>query len=385
MKKYNSFNNRFKFCIISFFTLVFVILNIVVIEYIELFLYLSIIIFIITIIVMNLIIKKVTDPIKTIAEGFKMISSGDMSFRINTNTNDKFAFLANNFNEMSGTLENMIKELEETQKNLEKQVKDRTSSLQEANKKLEEAMAEIKRTQLKTIQIEKQKSLTDIVAGFAHEINNPLGGIMGYVELIQLKDDTSPYIKEKLANIKKQTIRIKNIIDDVKQINPERDQTKFEIDLSNLLEKLLKIKTNKKENHLIHFEKQFADNNIIVFGNHFALWQIFEYIIDNSIEAINEKTTENGKIEIILKKSIDNTQSIVEIIDNGGGFKNIEKAFDPFFTTKKRTQKKGIGLSIAYNLIQEHNGNIFISNYEKGAKVTIYLPLINENRPISKT
>lgn len=385
MKKYISIKKKFRFYLTLLLILTLIILDFIFIKYTDLFLYLSVISFIITIIIMNLIIKKITNPINTIIEGFKMVSKGDMSYRINNKTNDEFTLLANNFNEMSKQIENMIKELEKTQKSLEEQVKDRTNSLQEANKKLEEAMKEIKKTQLKTIQIEKQKSLTDIVAGFAHEINNPLSGIMGYIELIQLKDETSSYIKEKLENIKKQTIRIKNIIDDVKQINPEKSHTKFEIDLSNLLEKLIKIKTNKKENQLIYFEKQFIDKSLIVFGNHFALWQVFEYIIDNSIEAINEKKIENGKIKIVLKKSIDNTQVIVETIDNGEGFKNVEKAFDPFFTTKKRTQNKGIGLSIAYNLIKEHKGNIFISNYEKGAKVTVYLPLINENKSISKT
>lgn len=385
MKKYISIKKKFRFYLTLLLILTLIILDFIFIKYTDLFLYLSVISFIITIIIMNLVIKKITNPINTIIEGFKMVSKGDMSYRINNKTNDEFTLLANNFNEMSKQIENMIKELEKTQKSLEEQVKDRTNSLQEANKKLEEAMKEIKKTQLKTIQIEKQKSLTDIVAGFAHEINNPLSGIMGYIELIQLKNETSPYIKEKLENIKKQTIRIKNIIDDVKQINPEKSHTKFEIDLSNLLEKLIKIKTNKKENQLIYFEKQFIDKSLIVFGNHFALWQVFEYIIDNSIEAINEKKIENGKIKIILKKSIDNTQVIVQTIDNGGGFKNVEKAFDPFFTTKKRTQNKGIGLSIAYNLIKEYKGNIFISNYEKGAKVTVYLPLINENKSISKT
>jgi len=385
MKKYISIKKKLRFYLTLLLILTLIILDFIFIKYTDLFLYLSVISFIITIIIMNLIIKKITNPINTIIEGFKMVSKGDMSYRINNKTNDEFTLLANNFNEMSEQIENMIKELEKTQKSLEEQVKDRTNSLQEANKKLEEAMKEIKKTQLKTIQIEKQKSLTDIVAGFAHEINNPLSGIMGYIELIQLKNETSSYIKEKLENIKKQTIRIKNIIDDVKQINPEKSHTKFEIDLSNLLEKLIKIKTNKKENQLIYFEKQFIDKSLIVFGNHFALWQVFEYIIDNSIEAINEKKIENGKIKIVLKKSIDNTQVIVETIDNGEGFKNVEKAFDPFFTTKKRTQNKGIGLSIAYNLIKEHKGNIFISNYEKGAKVTVYLPLINENKSISKT
>jgi C4-dicarboxylate-specific signal transduction histidine kinase len=67
---------------------------------------------------------------------------------------------------------------------------------------------------------------------------------------------------------------------------------------------------------------------------------------------------------------------IVEISDNGGGFKNLEKAFDPFYTTKSRTQKKGIGLTIAYNIIQEHAGNIVVSNNENhGATVAVYLKM----------
>ena len=66
----------------------------------------------------------------------------------------------------------------------------------------------------------------------------------------------------------------------------------------------------------------------------------------------------------------------MEISDNGGGFKNLDKAFDPFYTTKSRTQKKGIGLTIAYNIIQEHQGNIVISNNEdKGATVSVYLKM----------
>jgi C4-dicarboxylate-specific signal transduction histidine kinase len=66
----------------------------------------------------------------------------------------------------------------------------------------------------------------------------------------------------------------------------------------------------------------------------------------------------------------------VDIIDNGGGFKNLDKAFDPFYTTKNRTQKKGIGLTIAYNIIQEHQGNIVIKNNEnRGATVSVYLKI----------
>jgi len=101
--------------------------------------------------------------------------------------------------------------------------------------------------------------------------------------------------------------------------------------------------------------------------------------VENAIEAFKENSIANGRITIALKKSMDGQNLIVEIIDNGGGFKNLEKAFDPFYTTKSRTQKKGIGLTIAYNIIQEHAGNIVISNNEiNGATVAVYLKMNNK-------
>ena len=76
---------------------------------------------------------------------------------------------------------------------------------------------------------------------------------------------------------------------------------------------------------------------------------------------------------------MDGARRIVDISDNGGGFKNLDKAFDPFYTTKNRTQKKGIGLTIAYNIIQEHQGNIVINNNEiNGATVSVYLKMNNK-------
>ncbi len=76
---------------------------------------------------------------------------------------------------------------------------------------------------------------------------------------------------------------------------------------------------------------------------------------------------------------MDGRYVIVDVIDNGGGFKNIEKAYDPFYTTKSRSQKKGIGLSIVYNIIQEHKGNIVISNNDMGgATVSVYLLLTSK-------
>jgi C4-dicarboxylate-specific signal transduction histidine kinase len=277
---------------------------------------------------------------------------------------------------MAEKIESMMTEIEATHRDLEKQVTSRTRELNESNLKLQVAMQELRDTQRHIIQSEKQKSLTAIVSGFAHEINNPLTGILGYVDLIAIREDSTPYVKEKLSSIQKQALRIKNIIDQLNQLNPDMEQVKMEISLSNLLEKLVKVVASRPENSDYTILKNHFNEDITTQGNHFALWQVFEGIVENAIEALRENNIQDGKIVIDLKKSMDGRQAIVDVSDNGGGFKNLDKAFDPFYTTKNRTQKKGIGLTIAYNIIQEHQGNIVIKNNDiQGATVSVYLKI----------
>jgi C4-dicarboxylate-specific signal transduction histidine kinase len=335
-------------------------------------------IFIAVIVVIN---RKLTEPIQLLKNGLEKISYGDFSHRIQIHSSDEFSFLGNQFNEMAEKIESMLSEIEATHRDLEKQVASRTRELNESNQKLQVAMQELRDTQRHIIQSEKQKSLTAIVSGFAHEINNPLTGILGYVDLIGIREDASPYIREKLNSIQKQAVRIKNIIDQLNQLNPDQEQVKMDLSLSNLLEKLVKVISSRPENSEYAIVRNNFHDDVIIQGNHFALWQVFEGIVENAIEALRENTIPNGRIVIDLKRSMDGRQAIVEISDNGGGFKNLDKAFDPFYTTKNRTQKKGIGLTIAYNIIQEHQGNIVIrNNEEKGATVSVYLK-IAEKKP----
>ncbi len=322
--------------------------------------------------------KHLTQPMQLLKNGLEKISYGSLSHRIKIKTNNEFTFLAAQFNEMAEKIEIMMEEIESTHKDLEKQVLSRTMELKESNRKLQIAIQELRDTQKHIIQTEKQKSLTAIVSGFAHEINNPLTGILGYVDLLNIRDDITPYAKEKLGSIQNQALRIKTIIDQLNQLNPDMDQIKMEINLANLLDKLVKVISSRPGNSDFVIEKINFEQNIIIQGNHFSLWQVFEGVMENSIEAFKENNIHNGKITITIKKSMDGQNVIVDIMDNGGGFKNLEKAFDPFYTTKSRTQKKGIGLTIAYNIIQEHSGNIVINNNEiHGATVSVYLKMNN--------
>lgn len=339
------------------------------------------ILFVLSSIILHFMVRRTVRPVNVLKKGMEMVGRGNMDFRIQVNTQDEFAYLAEKYNEMVARLQKTMEALEANQQKLTEQISERTHSLDQANRKLQHAMEELKATQKKIIQSEKQKSLTAIVAGFAHEINNPLTGILGYIDLMELREDISPYVRNKLSQIKTQTTRIQNIIRELNQLNPDGQQSKLEINLANLLEKLVKIIGQKPDTKDVELVRHIPADTVTVIGNHFSLWQVFEGIIENAIESIHGKRAGKGTVSISLNRSVDRTQAVVEVQDTGGGFENPDKAFDPFYTTKNRTQKKGIGLSIAYNLIQEHKGNIIIRNTEDGAKITVYLPLSDKNPP----
>jgi two-component system NtrC family sensor kinase len=226
---------------------------------------------------------------------------------------------------------------------------------------------------------EKQKSLKDIITGFAHEINNPLTGIIGNLELIELKDNLSFETKKQLNTIKNLSLRIKDVISNMALFDSESYDTKHSVDIINLLQKLIKISKKEYAAHQLTISFNNTLTSAIVIGNPFVLWQIFFNIFQNSVESIQENKDFNsmfaGCIDIDQKISANQKMLIIQIRDNGPGFTNIDRAVDPFYSTKDRTIHKGIGLSIAFNSIQELGGEIIIKNTKIGALVSVHIPL----------
>lgn len=227
------------------------------------------------------------------------------------------------------------------------------------------------------IQIEKFKSLSFVISAFAHEINNPLTGILGTADILQNSEIPRESLVKRAGFIKKQALRISSIIDELNHLQPEMVQSKLEMDLNNLLEKLQKIL-------MIHYRKYLdivfvpAKEPLILVGNHYSLWHVFESILKNSVET----GTKELRIEISSRR--EENSAVVTIRDNGQGFEDMNKAFDPFYTTKDRTLHKGIGLSIAYANVQEHGGTISLAN-NHGAELTITLPLADKSSSAENT
>jgi two-component system NtrC family sensor kinase len=293
----------------------------------------------------------------------------------------------------------MAENLQVSYLDLENKVKERTKALENANKEIMDSQAMI-------VHSEKMRSLGQLVAGITHEINNPINFIYGNmvhlqnysnalfeiisiyeslelnlaeekrIELEKLKEGLElDFIKQDLPMLIKScyegTERTKNIIVDLKNFSRLEELVINDIDLPKEIETTLNILRNKSQDR-IEVIKEYQDDIPLVEGYGGQLNQVFMNVIDNAIYAIKE----TGKIYIRLRKTKNSV--IIEFEDTGCGMtkEQQDKIFDPFFTTKPVGEGTGLGMSIGYKVVQNHNGKFIVNSVEgQGTKYTIELPI----------
>lgn len=341
-------------------------------------------------------IKKLTSTIRIIQE------SDDLSIQLKVLGRDEVADLGNAFNRMTAQLNVLFnkfkkveKELEDLNVNLENQVTDRTAQLQDTLNKLTSAQTQL-------VQSEKMASLGQLVAGIAHEINNPIGAI--YANMPPLEDyitdikntvefakscaDDNGLIKlneymetndflyviddlnQLLTSQKQAADRIRNIVMSLRNFSRLDQGEVKSVLLEDGLDSTLQMLTHNYKGR-IEIQKHYRLNEIVeCFAG--ELNQVFMNILANAIQAIPDK----GMIAIKTKK--ENNNAVIYISDTGIGMpENVcEKIFDPFFTTKEIGEGTGLGLSISYGIIEKHNGSIIVkSKVNRGTRFTITIPL----------
>ncbi|MFC1541414.1 ATP-binding protein [Candidatus Latescibacterota bacterium] len=249
----------------------------------------------------------------------------------------------------------------------------------------------------------KLTSLGKLVAGIAHEINNPNTFIMGNIKIAQeafhdifpildnhyrqnsdLKIARLPYeiFKENISILLKDmlsgTNRIKKIVDGLREFaRKDEGMLTDEVDINNVIETTLRlVGTQLRRNATIQIN---LDKDVPVMrGNIQKLEQVMVNMFMNAHEAIEG---DNGMISVETKYDKKNNETIIEIIDNGRGIEknDIENIFDPFFTTKRDTGGTGLGLSITYGIIKEHNGRIEVyTKRGSGTTFNVHIPCTQE-------
>lgn len=342
----------------------------------------------------------ISKPLKEVSSAAKKIADGEFDIQVEKSNFSEINDLIYSCNEMAF-------QLKELYSSLELKVQERTIALETANHKLQE-------TQAMMVHSEKMRSLGELVAGIAHEINNPINFIHGNIMILQnyVKDilslvdlyeennQTIPLdVKEKIEQLKKDidldflrddvkdliksciegTERTKNIILDLKNFSRMEEMVLTQFDIPKEIDTTLNILNNKYKNRITVIKNYSPDTpKIEAYGG--QLNQVFMNILDNAQDAMGEKGT------LTINTYKDNQNAKIEFIDTGSGIpkENLKKIFDPFFTTKAVGKGTGLGMSISYRVINDHHGRIEVeSEVGKGTKFTVTLPIVHKKEDLS--
>jgi two-component system, NtrC family, sensor kinase len=304
----------------------------------------------------------VIKPLGAILSATRRIAKGDLKYRVRMRRTDEIGQLAASFNRMTTSLQDAQADLQQLNENLERQVEDRTTALKSAQAQL--------------IQSEKMSSLGKLAASVAHEINNPLAGILTYAKLLirmheegELTEKARESCTRNLRLVQRETERCSAIVRNLLDFARQRSPSLKEVDVSTVVEEALSLLAHRLLMQNVALEKDLPPMPLIKadFGQ---LRQSFVNIALNACEAM----TKGGRLAVTARTEGRTIE--VRFADTGPGIapENLSHILDPFFTTKEKGT--GLGLSVVYGIIDRHGGTLDVeSNLGQGTTVTVRLPV----------
>jgi len=307
----------------------------------------------------------VRKPVRALAQGTEHVAGGDLDYKIPVASQDELGRLAGSFNHMTAELKKAREENLGWTRTLEHRVEQKTHDLERAYKHLTQA--------------EKMVSLGKLAAVVAHEINNPLAGILTYTKLISRMADKGfngstrlTEAKSYLHIIEGESRRcgtiVKNLLTFARQapLNPQKN------DLNTVVDRCLLLVNHQLELQSIDLEKELAAEIPALYCDSSQVQQALLALLMNAIEAMPN----GGRLRVVTSHEAHQHAGRVAISDEGPGIPEdvLAHIFEPFFTTKEEGKGVGLGLAIAYGIIHQHGGNIEVtSTPQKGTTFTVIL------------
>ena len=244
------------------------------------------------------------------------------------------------------------------------------------------AYEDLRRTQEQLLQSEKMSAVGQLIAGVAHELNNPLTAILGYAQLLEsegLSERAQDYVGKMFKQAQRTHRVVQNLLSFARQRTPERK----EVDIRKVVEETLALRDYDLKVNNIAVEKDLGAEPALVVADIHQIEQVFLNIINNAVDAVLE-TGRSGKLKICI--SCQGNDVCTQFADDGVGLKDPKRIFDPFYTTKNVGKGTGLGLSICYGIVKEHGGDITAHNApEGGAVIEVRLPLVATHNVVLET
>jgi len=245
-------------------------------------------------------------------------------------------------------------------------------------------ITEQKKMERRLVQSEKLASLGEILSGAAHELNNPLTSVIGYAQLLALKDIPQE-VKDKLGIIQAESTRCAKIISNLLAFAKEHRPKKEYLNVNDVIMESYELKKYELQVDNVVVKMNLSSELPETYADPNQLKQVFINLISNAHDAVKP----NGRGTLTITSVLINDRIVLEFTDNGIGIQEAykNKIFDPFFTTKEVGEGVGLGLSTAYGTINAHEGTIDVeSGPGRVTKFTIEMPVIRETigAPVSE-
>jgi two-component system NtrC family sensor kinase len=315
-------------------------------------------------------------PIRKLIDGTKAVSVTDLDKPIDIGrTSEELDELARSFNAMQERLRLAMAEINQFTQSLETKVEERTEQLKIAHQKL--------------LQSDRLASLGTLAASVAHEINNPVSGVLNLAMLMQriLKEDgippeRVPEFRKYLAYVASETARVGRIVSDLLAFSRRSKPQRALADLNRIVKRTLTLVSHKLQLMNVELELNLAQDVLEVSCDSSQIQQVVVDLVLNGAEATQNKG--RGRISITTKRAPDGKAVALVVSDTGEGIRqeNLKKIFDPFFTTKPEGKGVGLGLAVLYGIVEAHGGDIEVkSKVGEGTTFTVTLPVSQAEAP----
>lgn len=305
----------------------------------------------------------VNRPVRRLIRGTEELTHGNLSHRIEMKSANEIGMLANSFNGMAAELQRAQAELTDWAKTLEERVRAKTD--------------ELRRAQSHMFQVEKMVSLGTLASTVAHELNNPLEGILTYAKLMNRRLGTGPLSEEgrsemlgELSIIASETARCGNIVKDLLLFSRQKVGDFVEVDLRSVIEQSLKLVDHHFMIHSIRREIAIGDKPAWTVCDPSQIEQALIALEINAVEAMDD----GGAFRLEMTEDAATDSIRITISDTGTGIRDedLPHIFEPFYTTKQEGKGTGLGLAVVYGIVERHGGTVQVQT-ALGAGTTFIL------------